>query len=111
MRWPASSGIRATGLCIRSRMTALTWFKSAETKWIIGSSEGVRAEGSEWSEAVILRRDLRADGKKGKLAPRAARKAIAQLRTAPRADLVLILFGLRNRSLDLLARERAVTIS
>ena len=40
--WPASSGISATSLCIRSRITALPWLRSAATSWTIGSSEGAR---------------------------------------------------------------------
>src|SRR5436305_6734611 len=55
MRWPASSGIRATSLCIRSRMTALTWLRSAATSWIIGSSEGARAAPIGWTLALIWR--------------------------------------------------------
>ena len=56
MRWPASSGISATSLCIRSRMTALTWLRSAATSWIIGSSEGARAAPIGWTVALIWRR-------------------------------------------------------
>ena len=43
IRWPASSGISATLLCMRSRMTALTPFMSAATRVIIASSDGSRA--------------------------------------------------------------------
>src|SRR3954447_17032830 len=71
MRWPASSGMSATSLCIRSRMTALTWLRSAETSWIIGSSDG-GAGRSEWIEALMSRRVPRgrtAKGKAGLLLP------------------------------------------
>src|SRR3954447_14902545 len=56
IRWPANSGIKATSLCIRSRMTLLTWLRSAETSWIIGSSDGARAGPIEWMEALMSRR-------------------------------------------------------
>ena len=42
MRCPASSGISATLLCIRSRITALTPFMSLATSAISASSEGWR---------------------------------------------------------------------
>src|SRR3954465_15000283 len=55
MRWPASSGMSATSLCIRCRITALTWLRSAETSWIIGSRDG-GAGRSEWIVALMSRR-------------------------------------------------------
>ncbi len=48
IRWPASSGISATLLCMRSRMTALTPFMSAATSAISASSDGAR-----WSLSVM----------------------------------------------------------
>src|SRR6185369_13745504 len=54
IRWPASSGIRATLLCIRSRMTALTPFMSVATSAIIASSEGSRLVVSVWTVPLFL---------------------------------------------------------
>src|SRR5687768_18214739 len=53
MRWPASSGISATFDCMRSRMTALTAFRSPATKASIGSSEGAAPLRRVWIVAVI----------------------------------------------------------
>src|SRR6476646_6242971 len=54
MRWPASSGMSATLLCIRSRMTALTPFMSASA--MSASSEGARAVVSGRIVAATARR-------------------------------------------------------
>src|SRR5687768_13537216 len=53
IRWPASSGISATLDCMRSRMTALTAFKSPATKASIGSSEGAVPLRRLWIVAVM----------------------------------------------------------
>src|SRR3954452_16555829 len=52
MRCPASSGMSATLLCIRSRITALTPFMSLATSAIKGSSEGSRAPMRLWIVAA-----------------------------------------------------------
>jgi hypothetical protein len=72
IRWPASSGISATLLCMRSRMTALTPFRSLVTKAISASSEGSRAGLSGWMVAATAPR-LGADeqsGNRGSSPPR-----------------------------------------
>src|ERR671913_506242 len=89
IRWPASSGISATLLCMRSRMTALTPFMSAATRLIIAASDGSRLECSGWTVAVMPSALAAGARLAGGVEPRTSRKQRALISQRNSGPVVL----------------------